>query len=132
MQFCFLADDVAPQAHRRPRILVVEDDVASWNLIQRAVHAAVPDAAIQWASDAASALLALESCRFDAVVADYLIEGASTGWSVLNECRRLQPDARVGMTSALPIRPPRGEECLFLRKPFEITSCVDFMAQLLL
>ena len=130
MHLCAHTDDPAPQA--RPRILVVEDDIASWNLIQRAVHTAVPEAAIQWASDAASAQLALESCRFDAVVADYLLQGEGTGWHLLNECRRLQPDARVGMTSALPIRPPHGRDCLFLRKPFEITTCIDFMARLLM
>ena len=131
MQLCALAGLDAPRTQRPPRILVVEDDIESWNLIQRAVYTALPDAAIQWASDAASARLALESCRFDAVVADYMLEDASNGWAVLTECRRLQPDARVGMTSSLPIRPPRGQECPFLRKPFEIETCAEFMARLL-
>ena len=132
MQAFTLARFALPYAPNRPRILVVEDDIESWNLIQSAVQLAIPEAHIQWASDSASARLALESCPFDAVIADYMLEDESNGWSVLNECRRLQPDARVGMTSAMPIRPPRGERpCPFLRKPFEPASCAEFMKDLL-
>jgi DNA-binding NtrC family response regulator len=117
---------------RRPRILVVEDDIDSWNLIQTAVHQAIPDARLQWASDAASARLALESCRFDAVLADYMLEDDSNGWTVLTECRRLQPDARVGMASAMPIRPPSEDRpCPFLRKPFRVATCAEFVKRLL-
>ena len=123
---------VMSDRQRRLRLLIVEDDVDSWNLIQRAVHEAVPGVAIQWASDTDSARLALESCRFDAVLADYMLEDESNGWTVLNECRRLQPDARVAMTSAMPIRPPSGEKpCPFLRKPFEPASCAEFMKDML-
>ena len=114
----------------RPRILIIEDDVASWNLIQRAIQEALPGAAIQWASDAASARLALQSCRFDAVLADYMLGDGTNGWTVLAECRQLQPDARVGMTSALPLRPPRNESCPFLQKPFEFEACAAFIEQL--
>ena len=114
----------------RPRILIVEDDIDGWRLIERAVHLASPEATIQWASDAASARLALESCRFDAVLADYMLEDEGDGWTILTECRRLQPHARVAMTSAMPIRPPRGD-CPFLQKPFEVASCADFMNRLL-
>ena len=118
-------------ARSQPRILIVEDDVESWRLIQRAVHRARPEAAIQWASDAASARLALETCRFDAVIADYMLEDKSNGWNVLTECRRLQPHARVGMTSAMPIRTPNTQACPFLRKPYEVATCADFMTRLL-
>ncbi len=133
MHVCAIAGLGTPRAGKRPRILIVEDDIDSWNLIQSAVQRAIPNARIQWASDAASARLALQSCRFDAVLADYMLEDASNGWDVLNECRRLQPDARVGMTSAMPIRPPRDDEqpCPFLRKPFELTNCADFVKGLL-
>jgi DNA-binding NtrC family response regulator len=133
MHVCAIAGLGTPRAGKRPRILIVEDDIDSWNLIQTAVREAIPDARIQWASDAASARLALQSCRFDAVLADYMLEDESNGWNVLTECRRLQPDARVAMTSAMPIRPPRDEKpCPFLRKPFQIASCGDFMKRLLM
>jgi len=118
-------------AHSRPRILIVEDDVDSWKLFEFAVHRARPEAEIQWASDAASARLALETCVFDAVLADFTLENSSNGWRVLSECRRLQPTARVGMTSALPLRLPPNESCPFLQKPFEIASCVAFVRELL-
>ena len=132
MQACTLARFALPDAPNRPRILIVEDDIDSWNLFQSAVQRAIPGARIQWASDSARARLALESGPFDAVIADYMLEDESNGWTVLNECRRLQPDARVGMTSAMPIRPPGGEQpCPFLRKPFETATCAEFMKRLL-
>jgi DNA-binding NtrC family response regulator len=132
MHVCAIAGLGTPHAGKRPRILIVEDDIDSWKLIQCAVQKAIPDARIQWASDSASARLALESCRFDAVLADYMLEDESNGWNVLTEARRLQPDARVGMTSAMPIRPPGHETpCPFLRKPFEVESCADFLRRLL-
>ena len=133
MQVCTIAEFGIPRARAtRPRILIVEDDIDSWHLIQSAIQSALPGAMIQWASDSASARLALESCPFDAVIADYMLEDESNGWSVLNECRRLQPNAQVAMTSAMPIRPPRGEKpCPFLRKPFEVASCADFVKSLL-
>ncbi len=118
-------------APRQLCILVVEDDVDIWHLIQRAVETALPGAAIRWVSDAGSARLALESCRFDAVIADYMLEDSTNGWTVLSECRRLQPHARVGMTSALPLRPPRNESCPFLQKPFAVASCAEFLGRLL-
>jgi hypothetical protein len=36
-----------PRAGKRPRILIVEDDIDSWNLIQTPVREAIPDARIQ-------------------------------------------------------------------------------------
>jgi DNA-binding NtrC family response regulator len=116
---------------RRPRLLVVEDDLELWKLIERAVRAANPDVAIHWAADASSARLALESYSFDAVLADFLLEDSSNGWTILSESRRLQPDARVGMASALPLRLPKAERCPFLQKPFDIASCADFVTRLL-
>ena len=44
--------------HGRPRplrILIVEDDVDSRKLIQRAVNESFPEAALEWASDARGA-----------------------------------------------------------------------------
>jgi DNA-binding NtrC family response regulator len=131
MQFLAIAGFDPPRPGNRPRILIAEDDVDIWHLIENAIQQAIPDARIQWASDSASARLALECCRFDAVLADYMLEDETDGWTLITEVRRLQPDARVGMTSALPIRPPRNGACPFLRKPFEIASCADFVKRLL-
>jgi len=115
----------------RPRILIVEDDVEMWKLIERAVHAANPDVEIHWAADAESARLALRSYAFDAVLADFMLEDSSNGWTILSESRRLQPGARVAMASALPLRPPGSEGCPFLQKPFDVARCADFVTRLL-
>jgi DNA-binding response OmpR family regulator len=116
---------------RRPRILIVEDDVEMWKLLDRGIHAANPDVAIHWAADAESARVALRSYRFDAVLADFMLGDSSSGWTVLSESRRLQPDARVGMASSMPLRIPEAEECPFLQKPFDIASCAAFVSRLL-
>jgi CheY-like chemotaxis protein len=115
----------------RPRILIVEDDPEMWRLIERAVRAANPDVAIHWAQSAPAARSALECYRFDAVLADFMLEGSDDGWTVLAESRRLQPAARVAMASSLPLRPPRGESCPFLQKPFDVARCAAFVSQLL-
>jgi DNA-binding response OmpR family regulator len=116
----------------RPRLLVVEDDPSMWKLIERAARDANPDVVIHWATDADGARLALERYRFDAILADYLLENSIDGYSVLGEARRRQPRARIGMASALPLRPPGDNGCPFLRKPFEFAECREFVAQLLL
>jgi DNA-binding response OmpR family regulator len=115
----------------RPRILIVEDDVEMWKLIERAIHAANPDVAIHWASDAEGARVALRSYRFDAVLADFMLEDSTSGWTVLSETRRLQPNARVAMASSMPLQIPEAEECPFLQKPFDIASCAAFVNRLL-
>jgi CheY-like chemotaxis protein len=119
MQLSALAAADAQCTRPRVRILIVENDVESWQLLERAVHEALPGALLQWASDAASARLALESCHFDAVLADDRLASDADGGEILAECRQLQPHARVGPTSAL------------LRRPFALESCVDFMRRLL-
>lgn len=115
----------------RPRILIVEDDVDMWKLIERAVHAANPDVEIHWASDAEGARQALHRYAFDAVLADFMLEDSSSGWTILSESRRLQPDARVAMASSMPLRPPGAEGCPFLQKPFDIARCAEFVNRLL-
>ena len=115
----------------RPRILVVEDDVEMWKLLERAIRAANPDVAIHWASDAEGARVALRGYRFDAVLADFMLEDSISGWTVLSESRRLQPDARVAMASSLPLQIPEAERCPFLQKPFDIASCAAFVNRLL-
>ncbi len=116
---------------RRPRLLVVEDDLEMWRLIERAVRAASPDAAIHWAADADGARVALERYDFDAVIADFLLPDSTSGWSVLRLSRALQPRARIAMASALPLRPPGSEGVPFLRKPFDLARCREFVTRLL-
>jgi len=114
---------------RRPTLLVVEDDPDQQILIERAALAACPEVVIEWAPDAATAIDALGRRSFDLVLADYLLEDSENGWWVLEECRRLQPDARIALESSLPLRPPEWKDCPFLRKPFDPATCRRFLAR---
>lgn len=118
----------------RPRLLVVEDDLSMWELVERAALESNPEMQVHWAADAEAARLAMEHYDFDAVIADFMLGDSSNGWSILALARELQPDARLAMASALPLRPPEtGDldlEVPFLRKPFAFGDCRDFVARL--
>lgn len=108
---------------------MVEDDPDQYALIARAARSVVPDIMIHWAADAATAVNILERSSIDLVFADYVLEDSENGWWVLEECRRLQPDARIALDSALPLRPPAWADCAFLRKPYDIRQCREFLAR---
>lgn len=116
---------------RRPRLLVVEDDPDMWRLVERAAHEANPEVVIRWATDAEGARQALEQHTFDAVLADFMLEGEQSGWWLLGECRRLQPSARIALASSLPLRAPGAAGCPFLQKPFALDECRTFVTRLL-
>lgn len=115
----------------RPRLLVVEDDPDMWKLVERAAREANPEVIIHWATDADGARSALEQQEFDAVMADFMLENSQSGWWLLGECRRLQPQARIALSSSLPLRAPGATGCPFLQKPFGMAECRQFVTQLL-
>lgn len=115
----------------RPRLLVVEDDPDMWRLIERAAREANPEVLIHWTTDAEGARSALECFEFDAVLADFMLENSQSGWWLLGECRRLQPRARIALSSSLPLRAPGAVGCPFLQKPFGIEQCRSFVTQLI-
>lgn len=110
-------------------VLVVEDDSDIVPLIDRALRAIHPCYSLFWTSDTESAREALRSQDFDAVIADYTLDGGGTGWGLLKEVRRLCPDAHVGLVSALPLGIQRlGDR--FLRKPFSQAELISFLRPL--
>ncbi|MGI9590438.1 MAG: hypothetical protein ACR2P8_03640 [Myxococcota bacterium] len=116
---------------RRPRLLVVEDDPDMWRLVERAAREANPEVLIHWTTSADGARSALERYEFDAVLADFMLENSQSGWWLLGECQRLQPNARIALSSSLPLRSPEAIGCPFLKKPFGIQDCRTFVTRLL-
>jgi DNA-binding NtrC family response regulator len=123
------ANDVFPRI-RSPRILVVEDDPAIIPLVTRALVQLDPDIVLDWAFNAEDARSALASGGYEAVLADFVLADSDSGYSLLSECREYQPNARFAMMSSLPIAPPE-KTAGFLRKPFAVSQCRSFLADLL-
>ena len=117
------------------RILVVEDDRDLEPLVRRAAHTLLPPAAVDWCTSASHAHALLADRYYDAVIADWSLEGATAGLSLRAECWQLQPQAVFAMTSAYPLsrylnsvgRPG----IPFLAKPFDLWSCREFLSSLL-
>ncbi|HEX9242480.1 MAG TPA: ATP-binding protein [Anaeromyxobacter sp.] len=110
----------APGVAPRWRVLVVDDEPLVAAAVRRQL---APDHEVDAASGAADALGRLAACKFDAVICDVGLEGAS-GVDLLEQIRRRDPElgSRVllvtgGMASAVAERVERcGARCL--HKPF--------------
>jgi len=74
------------------RILVVEDDRELEPLVRRAALTMVPPAAVDWCTSARHAHELLTTRYYDAVIADFCLEGSAAGLSLRAECWQLQHD----------------------------------------
>jgi DNA-binding NtrC family response regulator len=117
------------------RVLVVEDDRDLEPLVRRAAHTLVPPVAVDWATSARQAHALIANRFYDAVIADWSLEGATAGLSLRAECWQLQPQAVFAMTSAYPLsrylRSVGRPGIPFLEKPFDLWSCREFLSSLL-
>jgi DNA-binding NtrC family response regulator len=118
-----------------PRILVVEDDRELEPLVRRAAYMLRPVAQVDWCTSAEQARPLLESRFYDAVVADWCLEGADAGLALRAECWELQPQAVFAMTSSYPLSSylhSVGRPGIpFLPKPFDVLRCREFLSSLL-
>jgi DNA-binding response OmpR family regulator len=109
------------------RMLVVEDDPDLIPLFVRALRAVDPELCLLWTMDSEAARIVLASRACEAVVADYVIQGHETGWSLVPWCRASTPAIPFGLTSALPLGSIEALGSPFLRKPFSIRQLVAFL-----
>jgi DNA-binding response OmpR family regulator len=121
----------APAEPRARRVLVVDDDPDLMSLVAREFRAQDPDVCIQWSMDFEAARACLRSCRYDAVLADYLIEGAAGGWSLRSDCDVCQPGVPFALMSALPLSGTEKLGVPFLKKPFSRHELSSFLRSLL-
>jgi DNA-binding NtrC family response regulator len=118
---------------RRRRLLVVEDDLDLWKMVERIARAVDPEVIIDFARNADEAIdRMLERHRYDLILADFMLADSRSGFWLQQRCERLQPWSNFALMSALPLRTPGPISCPFLHKPFTIPECRDFLAQLLL
>lgn len=115
----------------RTRVLLVEDDPDIVPLVVRELRELDPGCAVQWCTDSETASRALHADRYDAVVADYMIEGAGTGWSLHESARQIDSDLGYGLLSALPLEALEHLGVPFLQKPFTPSTLRAFLRTLL-
>lgn len=114
-----------------PRLLVVEDDRELWPVLARVAWLANSDLQVDFTADTEAAVAKLEGdIRYDAVLADYLLDD-HTGLWVKQSVASRQPWARVGIMSSFPVENAVGGECAFLPKPFSIRDCRSFLSELI-
>ena len=113
-----------------PRLLVIEDDSDLLPILARVVHAIDPELEVDWATHAEAARSAVRTEQYRAILSDYLLADSDTGLVLYRDCTQHQPEARFAMMSALPISLP-SDSCQLLRKPFTLSECQSFLAQLL-
>lgn len=113
------------------RVLLVEDDPDMVPLVVHLLREIEPGCAVQWCMDSETARSALFQRPFHAVIADYLIEGQATGWSLREPLHTLHPDAGYGLLSALPLEALDRLGVPFLHKPFTQAALRAFLRTLL-
>jgi DNA-binding NtrC family response regulator len=114
------------------RILVIEDDLDMWPMIERAVRNLGNEVQLELVSDYTDAADSLRSdARYAVVLTDYLLADSVSGLHLRALCQEFQPKAAFAMMSAMPVRVPDLQSRLFLRKPYTISECERFLARLL-
>ena len=120
---------------RRPRVLVVEDDVDLGTVVRRTIRSLDPDLAVDWCTSAEEARHYLKQHEYDVVLTDFMLEGRQSGLTLRDAVRRHQPHASFAVMSSLPVgdflRAVRGAPCPFLAKPFAVAELRSFLDGLL-
>lgn len=109
------------------RMLVVDDDLDLRNLLQRVAHSVAPGLVVDWTTDAQSARDMMKTHEYALILLDYLLEGRGTGLSLLADCRRRQPTARLALMSAFAVHDLLPSCTPFLPKPFSTAECREFL-----
>jgi DNA-binding NtrC family response regulator len=115
---------------KKPRVLLVEDELAIARAYSRALSAAGLD--VVHAGDGASAILNLEISTFDVVLSDVWMPGTD-GIDVLRVARSRDQDVSVILITGAPspegaVKAAESGALLYLAKPFELRSLVQVVA----
>jgi DNA-binding NtrC family response regulator len=124
-------ESIAPTSSTRKRLLVVEDDADLVAVLERIASSIDADIVMDWAPDVEVAERQMHERRYDVVLADFLLESERTGFALRSRCERLQPHAAFAMMSSMPLDVPGEDPCPFLRKPFTVAECREFLRTML-
>jgi excisionase family DNA binding protein len=133
LQFLKEHDFPIPKGMDQPqrRILIVEDDDAVGNLLQKAFKKAAPEAEVKWTQDGIGALLAMGDLPPDLMVLDVVmpvVDGASV-LATLRSDPRTRKIKVVGITgktlSSEKLKHMQRHTEFFFLKPFDINQMVQ-------
>ena len=117
------------------RVLIVEDDRELEPIVRLAAASLRPPARVDWCTSTEEAHSLLAMRFYDAVLADWQLEGAHAGLELRIDCWNLQPQAVFAMTSSYPLSSylhSVGRPGIpFLAKPFDLWRLREFLASLL-
>ncbi len=117
---------------RDPRLLVIEEDLDLKVVLERVASFLDPNFIVDWCTNVRTAREALRHTTYDLVLADYLLDGSGFGIHLLRDCQAQQPYAKFAMMSAYPLAgcvdALAHQHVPFLRKPFSVTECRNFLA----
>jgi DNA-binding NtrC family response regulator len=131
---------------KRPKdplhVLIVEDDLDLYMVIETVLQGIDPSVRIDWATSAETAAVQLrESGRrrfgYDLIVADIFLNGEGTGVDLWNQCHDICPEVPMIIMSSLP--PHKYEAMLgqqaisppYLAKPFKLQECKMLFREML-
>ena len=111
------------------RILVVDDDVSIHALAERAASTLDLPVEIEFARSAVDAYDWIAGSRaYDLVLADFMFEDPPCGLVLRERCQAVLPSCVFALMSSMPLHAPGVPEQDFLKKPFSVVECRDFIA----
>lgn len=117
------------------RLLVVEDDHELRTVLERSARRHCGAVEVDWAEDLRAASRLLQTSRYDAVLADYVLSESERGTEVARLCRSWGQTGPIAIMSATPLPElmdrVRDPEMRLLPKPFTTKEFAAFVEGLL-
>ena len=109
-------------------VLVVEDDPDLCVLIRRIVEESFESLNVQFASSVHEAANWIRhNDPVDLVLADYLLADSDSGYELRDLCQKWMPKTTFAMMSSMPLELPNVAAGSFLKKPFSLGECREFL-----
>lgn len=115
------------------RVLIVEDERSMQAIMDRIIKDIDKSAQPTWVTDVWGAVASLKKHDYDLILADYWLEGSSTGLTLWNFCRERYPDTPFIMMSSmsvdeyLKLTQQFSRKPYFLPKPFLASECREYL-----
>jgi DNA-binding NtrC family response regulator len=96
-----LVNTVKEALRPRPAVLIVEDDPTFRPILTRILKSIDPDVQVDWVRSVGAAHRKLQERRYRLVLADYFLEGISSGMELWKYCQSKLPETPFILMSGL-------------------------------